>query len=270
MTAKTKIKKTEMIDIKLFAGGKSMSPGSGKAPDLWSYARTFSYGSPYGSPCMYEVDGVHLFWGTNDQFMHHMPLAGKLTKKRAKWILEHLPNPSRRNYASYDIYGTRHRFLVTPDGQLFVKLDSDKFLKTAVDAGGGEVAHRYLNDTFDLEDDELRKPEWALTHRWLITFQKRTFPASWKKARREFVKAKKENGSWDDAKKSRMAKKVFERTERKMKVCMQTKTVIDELQQYLVDIENDVATQKQVGRIYGEMSTLSSLNKKVKTLFKKS
>lgn len=260
MATKTK---TETIDIKLY-GGMGMTEGSATPPGLWAYVHTFVY----GSKLLFEVDGVRLFYGTWAQFSQYLPITGKLTMERAREVFDRLQN--NRNRHNYNANAVKYRFLVTPDGQLFVKAAEDKFLRTAVEAGGGEVAIRYLNDTFDLEDDELRKPEWALTHRWLITFQKRTFPASWKKARREFIKEKKASGAWDEAKKKRMAKKLAERTDRKMKVCMQTKTVIDELEQYLKDIENGTATQVQVGRIYEEMTRLSSLNKRCKTLFKKS
>lgn len=160
-------------------------------------------------------------------------------------------------------------FVIAPDGQFFALTSGSCFYRTAFPYGKKDVAFRYLTARHDEDNDKLRHASWGPTQALLETLEDILFPAAWKVARKEFLAEAKKSGTLAAAMERQKARRLANRTNRKMEVCMQTKDLIQELEQFLKDVNDGTATQRQVGQLYFSMNNLASLNRRLKTLFPK-
>lgn len=258
------------LNVELFGRYKSFSTIS--APAFWEYVEAYSYRSDCNGELL-EINGTKFFSGSYPNFLTRLKTLlqakkldfGKVTDWT--WAMARLIEP-----------GTmlpQYEFVITPDGQMFVSEHSHYFL-TAVKApelktkGRSDgVAYRYMTDRHDNGEDQYRRPEWEQTQQFLTLLDEQYFKPAFLKARQKFIKEAKESGEWDARIEKQKAKKLSANTNNTMKVCMQAKKAIEELEQYLKDINNGTVTQKQIGQLYYTMVDLSTLNKRIKHRFPK-
>jgi len=229
------------------------------APDLWKYAN--EYARHHG--VLYCYDDIRLFSGTSREFLKAIERTEKADPNFKPYEVEKSVNHWAKNM-SY----ARINFAITPSGQVFLRMGGWSFFKTIVWVKGAPHL-RYMTDEVDGPSETHRHPDWQKTRRKLEVLEERRFLPAYKEARKAWVKEQKENGNWGEAQEKRKARRLAQQTNRKMAVCNQVTNLIQELEQYLKDINNKTATQNQVGQLYSEMMKLASLNKRVKTLFPK-
>lgn len=259
------------LEVELLRTHKTFStPGT---PTIWDYAEEYAR----AKGVLYSVDGIRLYYGPVSRFEKLLNATRAAEPawhvEDQDWALAELNSGWKDAYA---------KFVVTPDGQIFSIKPGSVFFTTAIKvrrttsrrpAGSYEpyydVFYRYMTDTHDKKDDPYRKPEWARTRKILQLLEDSLFQAAWKSARSEWVREKKKSGEWEEASLRRKGKALADKTNKKMKACMQTKETIQALEQYLIDLNNNSATQRQVGELYQKMIELASTNKRIKGSFPK-
>lgn len=251
------------IDVPLICGGRVI--GSASTPTLQRFLESYRHHTNK----LFEIDGCRIFYGNRRDFQEQ---GAGIVRAMGNDVAMFVTIVDK--LVEHDYRNTSFWWALTPDGQPFIKKKDDMFFTTTVlvpkrrKRDKQEWAKITMMDAQNPELAQYRKPDWAEAHIVMMGAEKRVID-EWKRKRREFVREAKESGKWETKHKERKAKRIAERTNRKMKTCDQVRTVIQELEQYLEDVQNGTATQKQVGDIYHEMSTLMSLNKRVKTLFPK-
>lgn len=253
----------ENLKIELLPGDRTFSTPS--TPSLWDYAARY----PRFKRVFLDVGGAKLYCGIPSAFQQ---VLADTMKAQPDWKVTE-PDWTIKNLL--DFY-TAARFVITPDGQIFCLKPGSCFYLTAIKApklklrkGDEGAAYRYMTDHHNEKGDQYRKPEWQQTREMIQLLEDKYFQPAWQSARKEWVKEKKKSGEWDKAVEARKAKALANKTNRKMKVCMKVKETIEVLEQYLKDINDGTATQRQVGEVYQTMIDLVSLNKRVKGIFPK-
>lgn len=260
------------LEIKLLHGHKFDRIN---IPCFWDYIEEFNKIENQ----FFDVNGTKLFRGDSADFLKMavktMTEIPTWRPREPEWTIEQFLHGHARE--------TMH-IAVTPDGQVFVRKMGGTFFMTAVRFSGftktgkvkstkkaksRDVAFRYMTNRHDEVGDKLRQPIWSEVSDVLEFLEAKGFTEAFKATRASYLKSLKEDPKWAEQQERIKARRLAERTNRKMRVCNQVTTVIQLLQTYLKSINDGTATQSQVGEIYHEMNTLGSLNKKVKTLFPK-
>lgn len=254
------------LNIDLFGRYKSFSAVT--TPTLWEYVEAYSWDSLE----LLDINGIKFYSGSFQLIVERLKNLAQAKKvdfaKVTNWTWT-----LARLVESEGVL-PKYNFVITPDDQVFMAKHNQYFL-TAVKApelktkGNYGVAFRYMTDRHDNKEDPYRRPEWEQTQQFLTLLEEQYFKSAFLKARQKLIKEAKESGEWAARIEKQKAKKLSTNTNNTMKVCMQTKKAIEELEQYLKDINNGTATQKQVGQLYQTMITLSTLNKRIKHRFSK-
>lgn len=167
------------------------------------------------------------------------------------------------------------RIIVTPGGQIFVKDDSKVFFITVIrNPVDGSAMFRYLHEEsiayrLVVKHENIPK-EWLESYNKLNklenlrVYSKNPFRKMWVAARNAWIKEQKESGEWQRVQEYNAGKRLGAKTDKKMAVCLQTKDLINTLEEYLKSISDGTTTQRQVGNVYDEMMKLASLNKRFK------
>lgn len=205
----------------------------------------------------FQWDGIEFFYGPSDDFSRI--LSGIRGTRWAALYKSMAANLNDFNDQRYQ------KFVITPDGQIFVKSQGSSFFKTSVRAKAATL--RYMSEY--TPGDSFANPDWPKWHAVVEKMGEITFPTEWTKARKEWETKEKENGNWAQYYINLQRKSDVGRTKRKMEVCDKTTTVIQLLEQYLKSINDGTATQAQVGEIYRQMTALATINKRIKTSFPK-
>lgn len=231
------------------------------APSFWEdFADRFSYRTTNPG---FVVDGVTFFFGDAQGLLDVWKPPNSDAEDRFVEIMK---------YFVFEDVGRHHscKWIVTSDGTPFRK-DGHKgelLFKTAQRSTKGNKKKWVTIPILNISEDPNHKPEWDKLHHFVLAVERLAIE-KWKEERRAFLREAKKTGALEKRQKEKKARRMMERTNRKMKTVSQARTVIQELEQYIKDVENGTATQSQVGDVYREMSTLMSLNKRVKTLFPK-
>lgn len=252
-----------------------------KTPDFWTGIVWRYRGDMFGGRTrFYQVDGVTFFYGTAED-LANLQLSSEEAQERFEQVMEYFHS----SQFSWHRPGPVCMWVVASDGTPFVKKVKRSYsskrsysqqeiitlFHTAVPLEKRrkkEIEAWATVSMLNVDGNPNHKPEWNDLHHFILTVERLTIE-KWKEKRRAFVKEAKASGAMQKRKDERKARRMMERTKRKMKAVSKVRTVIQELEQYIKDIEDGTATQSQVGDVYRSISELMSINKRVKTLFPK-
>lgn len=242
--------------IELLPGYRSIKTHT---PSFWEY----TYRWAQSRKTLWSLEGAYFYQGTTGDMKN---IIANMTKTHPGFLCKNADLLfSKIAITDYNACN----FVIAPDGQLFAMTGGSVFYRTAIPYKKKDVAYRYLTARHDEPGDPLRDPSWGPTQALLETLEDILFPAAWKVARKKFLAEAKKSGALEAAMERQRARRLANKTNRKMEVCMQTKDLIQKLEQFLKDVTNGTATQRQVGQLYFSMNNLASLNRRLKGIFPK-